>query len=406
MKRKTIALLAAALLLLLALPAMAAPTYVGRATATGLELTLAGEGLVIGFSEAAVQSSASDEACGADRGNACAQGAGALLIGETAEAHAPGNEGPADATALPLPEDLSPLLNGEIGAARAEAAFAAGAGSARGDGGAITLELTATQTLAENVPLQDALEQVSEGLLGPIADGDPTGLGERLKGTVDQLVENLDVAPLLTLSGAPSISTATHEGGVTTATATAKGIVLVLAPTPASLLPLAPEGLVIVEVGDATATATTDETSAEADFDPALVRIRIFDPTTGGYDEIPVAPGQSQCIPGIEGTPLETCITVGGGETVVEGAGAAAAAAGVSIRALADPLPTLQLSLAAAEAAVAAAPAPAPEPTPTPTPPPPAPQPDLPRTGTGLLVPSLGLLTLGTAGWFGLRRRS
>jgi hypothetical protein len=404
MKSKTTALLAGALLLLLAAPATAAHTYVGNATATGLELTLGGQGLTVGFSEAAVQSSPSDEGCGSDRGNACARGAGALVIGETAEAFAPGSEGPADATALPIPEPFAPLLTGEIGTARAEAGIDGNDASARGDGGALTLSLTATQTLAESVPLQDALDQISDAILTPITEGDPTGLAERLQGTVDQLSENLDQAPLLTLAAGPSTSTATDIDGVTTATATAQGAVLVIAPTPENLLPLLPEGLIIVEVGAASATATTDQTAATAGFDPALVRLRVFDPTTGEFDVVEIAPGQSMC--GGEGTPLETCITVGGGTETVEGAGAAATAAGVSITALADPLPTLRLALAETTAAVAsAAPAPAAAPTPAPTPEPVTPAPDLPRTGGALVVPALALLGVGGAGWAVRRRR-
>ncbi len=395
--RKMVALVAGALLLLLAVPAHAAHTYVGSATAIGLELTLLDQGLTVGFSESAVQSAPSDEACGADRGNACASSAGALIIGNTAEAFAPGNEGPDTVEASAIPEQLSPLLRGTIGTAEAEVEVDGTDLAATSRASGIDLALTATPTLAESLPVRDAIDQLSETLLGPIDDGDPTALAERLRATIDQLGENVLDAPLLTLTGGPSSTATTDVGGVTTATATAQGGVLVIAPTPANVLPLAPEGLIIVEVGQATATATTDQTTASSAFTPALVTLRVYDPVTMDYDEVQLAPGQSRC--GAEGTPLEVCISVGGGMETVEGAGAAASAAGVSIRALAGPLPTLQLSLAEATAAVASAPPAAP------APPAPTPSRNLPRTGGGPALPALALLSLGSIGWYSLRRR-
>jgi hypothetical protein len=399
MKKRTIALLAGALMLLLAVPAGASShTHVGSATGFGLNLQLADEALTIGRSEAAVQSAPSAEACGEDRGQACALGASLYLAGEgvVARAHAPGNEGPEDTTGIPIPEDFSPLITGEIGPARAVAGLEPTGTSARGDGGVLTLNLTATQTLAENIPVQEVVEQISDGLLGPIADGDPSGLGERLKGTVDQLNENLSQTPLVSLSAGATISEASDIDGVTTVSALARGAVLVIGPTLENDLINAPEGLIILEVGAASASASTNQQTATATFDPALVRLRVFDPTTNDYDVVEIAPGDPATCGG-EDTPLETCVTVGGGETVVQGAGAAATAAGVSIRTLADPLPTLRLDLAAVEAAVNAAP---------PAPPEPEPAPVLPRTGVDLALPALGLLSVGAAGAFGLRRRT
>jgi hypothetical protein len=400
MKTRTTALLAGALMLLMAVPASAAHTYVGTATGSGLRLTLAGNGLTVGFSEAAVQSAASEVACGKERGVACARAAGELTVGETAEAHAPGNEDPEETTAFPIPEDFSPLATGQIGIARALASITGDDSTAQGEGGAIRLSLTATQTLAEALPLQDAIGQVSDNILTPIAEGDPTGLGERVKGTVDTLNERLADTPLLTLNGGPSVSEAKDIDGVTSANATARGAVITLVPAPETLQNVVPDGLVVVEVGEARAEVSTDQKVATADFSPAIVTLKVFNPTENAYDVVQVAPGASEC--GGE-APLVLCVTAGGGNETIEGAGAAAEAAGVSIRAFADPLPELRLELAAVEAAVNAAP-PAPAPSPSPTAPTDvSPSTQLPRTGGGL--PALALLGMSTLGWYGVRRR-
>jgi LPXTG-motif cell wall-anchored protein len=398
------ALVLGALLVLFVAPANAAHTYAGRATATALELTLAGEGLTTGFSRAAAQSAPSADGCTGDI-RACAEGAGLLtpIFSEKAEAAAPGNPGPNDLTAFTVPSELGPLLTAAIGRAVAEASADTDS-RARGDGGIATVDLTLTQTLAEALPIQDALQEISDSLLGPIAEGDPTGLlGPRLKATVDQLNENLSLTPILSVNVGPSFSEVTDIGGVTTARASAQGATIVLSPTPLNL-PGSPEGLVIIEVGSATVSATTNQTAASATFDPALVRVKIFDPVTGTYDDIAVAPGQSFCVPGIEGTPLQICIGAGSGDATQTGAAAAATAAGVSIQAFQDPLPPLSLRLAVAEAGVNSAPPaqvpPAPE-----QPAPPAPSPDLPRTGSSGVLPALALLGAGSAAFLGIRRR-
>lgn len=402
--------LALGLVLAVALPVAGqqADDFVGNARATGFELTIADNGLVIGYSEAGVQTAASDAGCGADSDTvrACAFAAGELNFGETAEASAPGDEGPNTATAFALPEELEPLLALQIGDATAQAA-ANGTTTGQGDAAAALLAVNATRTLFENAePLQEGLLEISDTLLGPIAEGDPSGTAQRVKDSFDLLVENLDDMPLATLEVGPTRSVATDEDGVTSVTATADGARLIIAPFPDTIaIPNQPPGLIIVEVGRAEVRLTSDRTDATAEADPALVRVRILDPTTGEYDDIPVGPGP-EAVTVLEDTPLETTIFPAGTITEVEGAGASARAAAVRIETLADPLPEVVLSLAYAEGGVAsAAPAPPPPaPAPEPAPQDPQPAPDLPRTGAAL-VPALGLLLVGGAGLYGARRR-
>lgn len=377
-------------------PTVGGPLFAGVATATALELLLADQGLTIGFTDARVQSGPTEDGCeGAHV--ACAEAAGELLLGETAEAFAPGNPGPNEATAFQLPPELEELLALDIGVARTHATTTP---TANGDAAASLIEVNATQTLSEQLPLQDTLQEVSDGLLGPISEGDEGGVGSRLKETLDFIIANLDQVPLATIAVGPSSSESSNAAGVTRAAATAEGAKIVIVPTPApDLLNVGIEGLIIIEVGSASVAVSSDATTGQASADPAIVRVSVLDPETLSYDVIEVVPGASECV--ADGTPLRICISLAGSEIVQEGPNAAAAAQAVQIRAFAEPLPELLLSLAAVEAGVSAAAAPPPQPPP---PPPPAPKP-LPVTGFTLMLPGLALLGVGGASFLAVRRR-
>lgn len=393
MKRALVSLTAAIVLVGASAALAATPdAYLGHSTATGLNLTLTPpdgdpQGLTIGFTEAAVDSGdvepgedGVDRGCDDDAHLACADAAGEAIFGEHAIAFWPGNEGPNDATAFTLPEEFAPLLEVELGQATAQAGDGP---DATADAGAAEITLTANEQLPPE--LSEGLQEIT----GPICEGTADTPLERLGCSLDQVVEDITQVPLVKIYLGPTTSETVVDGDHVTATGTAQGAVIVVMPTEASTAEN-PEGYVIVEVGAAQATAQTDQFEASADFDPAILRIRILDVTTGEYDEIPVE-GDTGCA--AEDTPLEICVVAGSGSTTVDGASAAARAAGVQISALADPLPTLDLALASAEAAVTAAPAPAPAAV--------APdEPSMPRTGGGYILP--GLLLLGGA--IGIRR--
>lgn len=400
--------LAAAALMLLAVPqpSGAAHTYTGVASATGLELTVTppeGEpqGLTIGFTQSAVQSGPTEEGCEGDA-VACASAAAALEpFGTTVTATSPGDEGPKASTAFTLPEGLAPLLLADVAGATAGARHVPGDSAGRADAGVSTIDVTVTQTLVESVPpIQDALDAVNENL-GPIFEQDPTGtIGPILSGALDQIATNLGSGPVARVSAGPSSSNVTDLEGRTSATARANGAVVTLLPPPDDALAVAPLGLVTIEVGAASATATTDQTTATGSFDPAIVRVRVFDPSQESmYREVAVATGQERTCVGT--APLVACIGAGSGTTTAQGAAASAAAQGVTVELLAAPLPTVRLQLAAATAGVNAAP---PAPSPSPTPPPVVGSETLPRTGGSLAVPTLAILT-AAAGTGALARR-
>lgn len=392
MKFRVGALLMGALLIAAA-PASAqeatatARTFAARAEATALQLWLGGEaggGIKIGHTTAAMRSDTSVEFCEGEE-LTCATGAGEVSYNQAKAAH-PGTASD-DQTGGALPEELAPLLRLVVGEAKAQAAPT----SAQGDAGLARLSLTATQTVAENIPqLQEGLREISNQILGPIAEGDPSGeVGPRIKQTVDYLVDNLSASPLVTLDVMPSHSRVSDDANVAMAHAVAKGIVLAISPTPTHTA-IAPEGFIIVEVGVAEVTAYSDGRPSESD--PAAVRISIFNPVTGEYDVIPVAAGDYICV--AEDTPLQTCVGLGSAQAEA----GAARSGGVTIDALEGNL-VLEVGAAEVGASQAAAPAPGPAPVPEPAPAP------LPTTGGGLALPALGLLGLGSLGAFGLRRR-
>lgn len=365
-----------------------ARSFVASSTATGLELTIGGQGLVVGHTTAGLRSGTDQEGGCAGEELTCATAAAIVGVNDTA-AGFPGNEGPNTGTLGELPEPLSDLVELVVGPADAVAA----AQSAQGDAGAVRVSLTATRTLTEQAPqIQDGLRQVSEGLLGPIAEGDPSGeVGPRLKATVDALIDNLNVSPLATIDVMPSQASVIDEGTRVCARGVGKGVVVALSPSPVHTA-ITPEALVIVEVGVADVTACSDGT---VESDPASVRIKIFNPVTGEYDVVEVPPGDTTCV--LEGTPLQVCVGLGSATANAEGGGAGSAD-GVTIEALADPAPELVLGVGQADVGASQTIAEAP--------PGPVPGPDLPTTGGGLALPALGLLGVGTLGVAALRRRT
>ncbi|MDX1620824.1 MAG: hypothetical protein R3320_07535 [Nitriliruptorales bacterium] len=388
MKRALIAT-TAAVMALNAGPAAAAPpqTFLADASAVGLEMTIQGEGLTIGYSEAIVEEGGESEAAVCAEGAvACAIAAGELALGETAKSWWPGNAEKSVATAFALPADVSPLLTATIGEAVADTSDAP---HAVAEGGAAELTVTATQTLYNALPqeLRDGLEQLTTELEDATAE-DPTGIIGRAFSTVDQLRDNIESAPILQVFAGGSDSVSSVDGDVVTTTAEAIGSTIVVAPFPESTEDN-PQGLAIVNVGKATATATSDQFAASSDFSPAIVSLHVFNATDGTYQSVPVE-GDTGCA--LEGTPLQVCVTAGYGTKTVDGSSAAARADAVRVEAFPDTL-AVSLRLASAEVGVGAAPPPAPAPA-RPE------EPSMPRTGGGLVLPGALLL----AGALGLRR--
>ena len=297
------------------------------------------------------------------------------------------------------------------------------------------LEVTLTPTLLAQLPptlatgLEDALGAIAEGI-APIADQDPTGTLADIADQLTALLGDLGAAPLMAVDLGGTTSDATHQGATTAARSTVRGSSIVLVPTPEST-PLAPVGLITIEVSDSNAEAATDARAANADFDAASIRVTmlpgildaaadiVIAPSGAGggtpvdqvIDQLPpevqdiiddllpsdltvlaagqqpsgdggaflqvpadgglvieLAPGQAEtCF--AEDTPLEICVIPGGGQTTITGAGAAALASAASVSAIRmQGQGMVELDFSTARAGVNAAFAQTPaSPTPTPT---------------------------------------
>jgi len=422
MRTRVVALLVGVLLMVMAPGASAETTYVGTARATGLQLTLRDQGLIIGPSEARMGSQAV-EGCPPDV-VACASARGAAPFTESVTALRPGNMGPNSSNrgttqgtglAQAAVVTFGPAL-AEVRGPETSTAFA------RGTSGGAAVDVTLTQTLTSEIPqLQDAIDRVLDGagtVLDQVEQRDPTGVVGRVQGTLDELLRDLDSGPIASLVVGPTESLVTNSETSTTSVARASSLTLVLAPTPGVPL-LTPEGLVIVEVGPAQATATSDRTGATAEVNAAVARIRILDPTKppddpNRFTTINVASGRGRQCLSTSGAPpqlaalIDVCVTAGGGDTSIEGAAAAARASGVSVETFFMGTPLITANVGDAVVGVNSA-IPVPPPGQTPPTPEPAPTPtsptDLPRTGGSSALPALLLLGLGAGVGLTIRRR-
>jgi hypothetical protein len=214
------------------------------------------------------------------------------------------------------------------------ARLAAGGGHARGLGAELLLEPSVAEALA-TLQLQAPAQQVTTGLLealNPLVQG--------LTGTpVGQLVSDADktvgdvLNKILTLQAtariavAPALAEVTSNAGDVVASARAQGLRIELLPVGSGgatngLLPedlKVGEPLVTITVGEAEARATASGGKETLEPRAALVTVHfgssaLADALGLPKNDITVEGGQSFCVPGLAGTPLETCVAVASAE--------------------------------------------------------------------------------------------
>jgi hypothetical protein len=215
----------------------------------------------------------------------------------------------------------------------ATASLTADGGTARGLGAQVVLEPSVSDvlsTLQLQQPVQQGAGQVLDAL-NPLVQG--------LTGTpVGQLVDATDktvadvLGKILTLQStariviAPALAEVTSAGDTVTAHARSQGIRIELLPIDGAgatnnLLPddlKAGQPLITITIGNAEATkviSKSGKTAAKADSSAPLVTVEFGTNalvTALGLpsNKIEVGGGQSFCVPGLVGTPLETCIAV------------------------------------------------------------------------------------------------
>ncbi len=256
--------------------------YAGRAGTRGLTIAGGGMGLNFGLTQTSVASSSTDGCAGV----ACAAAAGVgEPLGTTTTATSPGEGNPEPVEAFNL-DPASQAVAGQGGAAEADTTTQPSAG---GVTDAITLELTLTQTLLSQFPaevtdgLNSGIAQLTDAL-SPLTENDPTGVLSGVTDQLNSLLDDLASGPLLTIQGGQTESSTSFDDGVVTSTSAAQGVIITLLPTPESV-PLAPEGVAVIEIGSSTASASADGTNpATADATGSVARITLL---PGILDAVP-----------------------------------------------------------------------------------------------------------------------
>jgi hypothetical protein len=292
----------------------------------------------------------------------------------------------------------------DVTCAQANAALTSDGGSARALGAEAVVEPSISGALSA-VGLEDAQSKLTpaatalNGLVTAITGGTPI---QDLVTNANQSVQDL-LNSILTLKStariviAPALAEVNSAGNTVTAHAHAQGLRIELLPPNGSgatnnLLPddLGSKPLVTITIGNAEVSKTvTKDNSAPAKVDAtsAVATIEFGSATIaqalGVPSKITVAGGQSLCVPGLVGTPLETCVTVATAGVDAQGN---PFADGVSIDLLKGLNGGVGLSTGRATGGAAAVPATITAPAES--------TPDLPRTGGNATLPLVGGLLL------------
>ncbi len=285
---------------------------------------------------------------------------------------------------------------------------------------AVKLSITALLPVGDDVA-DETVDQVVDTVtdtLAPVLDALPQEVGNAVENVINT-VENISETKILAIELGTSQSDITPNGDEITVSSMAAGARIGILGIPGvtdagsvlsgSADPLE-NGLIIIEVGAARASATVNDAlgTATSTASPALLSIKVRDITSlePKYVEIAIAPGQTITL--LAGTPLESTITAADSTTSNSADGATAAADAVRLHLLKGVNGGLKVGLGRAVAAANAAPrAPIAPPAPGVNPVPPAKRPPvaLPVTGgtdyTGLAI----MLALGSVGALVLRRR-
>lgn len=350
-----------------AIPAGAAQerSYALEGEARGLELGLGDQGLTLGVALARGDSTPSAQGVGAGQ---CA------LLGQnpnpdelpcnestTQSSEAPGGgsqskDGTQTCAGPAIPAPLNSVLTIDLACGASVSSVAGGAPQTTNLGkvseAALELDLRGLIPQAEDAKEQlvDQLQEIIGGAPEPIANA------------LDQLLDAIDEGQGAQIVLGPATSDIVSKGDKHTVTSTSAGALIGVAgipdldedgvPIPGSSN-ATEDGLIIIEVGTASASATIDSVSADATSDAtaALVTVKVRDITQvkPTYQSVSVAPGQTVTI--LEGTPAESTITAAAASKKALPGSALAAADAVRLHLLKGVSGGLKLGLARATAA-------------------------------------------------------
>ena len=312
--------------------------YAGSALGRALNLSVLGQSATFGVSTAKIDSTL----------KAAADGAGQVLVlGSTTKAEVTGNNSKQDAPqACAAAVPVAPVLNLGLVCSASTAEVANSLPHAVSEGSLAELDITANALPINSViaPVQGALE----GVFGALPDAlDPA------TDTVSDLLTAVGTTQTLDAKIGHSRSEVSTVAGVVTATGVAEAAQIDLLPVGGLL----ENPVASIIVGSAKATAVYDRAAGTAtgSYDPAIVTVRLSTPLTGNVD-IPVTVGQTVTI--LEGTPLESTITVADGSVTKNPDGSVSSVAdGVKLELLKGVNGGVILELAHAEAGAAGSPA-------------------------------------------------
>lgn len=307
----------------------AAHAYQGSAKAEALTISLFGQSITTSASTAALddttaKATATQILTPALKDELVAE---TSVIGDTQKT-APATCNGSDLTAIPG------LRRVDLTCGSALATLVQQGGTARGIGAEAVLEPSASgllSTLQLQQPVQDGVNKLFSDAINPLVKGltgNPVGNLVSDSSTTLQEVLNkvLSLETTARIVVAPSLAEVTTDGNTVTSHARAQGIRIELLPVAADaatngLLPadLAPgKPLVTITIGNAEAIkkVSKDGTGkADATSQAALVTVEfgssaLTDALGLPNNKIEVGAGQSFCVPGLVGTPLETCVAV------------------------------------------------------------------------------------------------
>jgi len=243
--------------------------------------------------------------------------------------------------ALPsLPDPLGTILKTDLACSLAKADITKGAPHAIGTAGVASVGVNAqtvlsqvlgNATLGQVTGAVDQVQQALQPVLDQIAsatNGTPVQIDPSLK--LSDLLNSLTTQQTLSLDLGKSTSDLVTTVANTTSTSTALGGQIKLLPIAA----LNNTPLATITIGSSKTSAVYDRVkgAGTASFDPAIVTVDLA-PVLGlpaNLTHISVAPGQTVTI--LQGTPLESTITLADGHTETSGKSAKAVADGVSIQ--------------------------------------------------------------------------
>jgi hypothetical protein len=251
-----------------------------------------------------------------------------------------------------LPDPLGQILKTDLACSLAKADITKGLPSATSTAGVAAVDVNAQNLLSGvlgNTPvgslqLGNTVDQVQSALdpvfkaISDATSQTPVQLDPKTK--ISDLLSDLTTQQTLAVSLGNSTSNLTTVGNALTSASTALGGQIKILPIHA----LNDTPLATITVGSSKTTAAYDRAkgAGTASFDPALVTVRLANIlglqlpsnplcSTSSTDIVcTIAPGQTLTI--LQGTPLESTITVADGHTTTNGKSASAVADGVSLQ--------------------------------------------------------------------------